>query len=121
MLPYLSGSLAILNYDFVQVFGRFSAKLGPQTPKYGGRSPPTFWHGFWGPRGRPDPENRRFPVGPKQQKTEISRARTPRAQTHIAEINARDSVLEVDHPVVRGAPGRAKPSAVGPDTYLRLE
>ncbi len=33
--------------------GRKSAKL------------PTFWNGFEGRRGRPDPKNRRFPAGPK--------------------------------------------------------
>jgi hypothetical protein len=30
-----------------------------------GAKPPTFWNGFWGRRGRPDPRNRRFPAGPK--------------------------------------------------------
>ncbi len=27
--------------------------------------PPTFGHGFWGRRGRPNPQNRRLPAGPK--------------------------------------------------------
>ncbi len=30
-----------------------------------GASPPTFWNGLWGRRGRPDPRNRRCPAGPK--------------------------------------------------------
>ncbi len=41
---------------------------GPGGPgnhaKMWGAKAPTFWTGFWSPRGRPDPENRRFP-GPK--------------------------------------------------------
>ncbi len=30
-----------------------------------GASPPTFWNGFGGRRGRPNPTNQRFPAGPK--------------------------------------------------------
>ncbi len=30
-----------------------------------GASPPTFWNSFCGRRGRPEPENRRCPAGPK--------------------------------------------------------
>ncbi len=38
---------------------------GPPTPpKIWGASPPIFLNGFPGPRGRPDPEHRRFPAGP---------------------------------------------------------
>ena len=32
-------------------------------PKGGGAKPATFWNGFPSPRGRPDPQHRRSPVG----------------------------------------------------------
>ncbi len=45
------------------IFGVSTGPIGLQTPPKRCRAPPsTFWRGFW---GRPDPQHRRFPAGPK--------------------------------------------------------
>ncbi len=48
------------------IFGVWAATGGRGTlPKGGGAKPPTFWEGIWGHRGRPDPQNDRFPIRKK--------------------------------------------------------
>ncbi len=71
-LSNCSGTLH-LGFEFV-VFGPAGSRefLGfgrprrpPKNILEGGGLAPTFWNGFWGRRGRPDPKNRPFPAGPK--------------------------------------------------------
>ena len=60
-----------LKYDFfgrpeiVDFVGLGGSRRPGNLPKRWGATPPTFLEGFPAARGRPDPQNRRFPVGQK--------------------------------------------------------
>ncbi len=63
--------------EIVDVWGLGGPGGQTNPSKRWGAKPPTVWNGFWGRLGRPDPKNRRFPAGPKNQKPKCAITQPP--------------------------------------------